>query len=198
MSPDPTVAADLAKRCNNSTPYTDYKLMCEKTNPEFVLTLSRHVAMPEPIRYLINAGIPFMAEKPWGTDAKTVNDLAELAHKKKSWATFPASMRYSTWAVNSKRMAQNGELGTISHFVVRFNQPGIQRYIDQGNAWMLSKKEAGGGALLNLGIHGFDLCRWITGEEPKVISAITSHSIAKRDRGLCLRDPAHAERHHLP
>ncbi len=46
---------------------------------------------------------------------------------------------------------------------------------------MLSKAEAGGGALLNLGFHGFDLCRYITGEEPKVISAVTSHLIWKRE-----------------
>jgi len=46
---------------------------------------------------------------------------------------------------------------------------------------MLNKIEAGGGALLNLGFHGFDLCRYITGEDPKVVSAVTSHSIWKRD-----------------
>jgi predicted dehydrogenase len=59
---------------------------------------------------------------------------------------------------------------------VRFNQPGIQRYIDAGNQWMLDKKTAGGGALVNLGIHGFDLCSWITGEHPQILSAATSHS----------------------
>ena len=78
-------------------------------------------------------------------------------------------------------MVRSGELGTISHMRVRFNQPGIQRYLDEGNAWVLSKTEAGGGALLNLGIHGFDLCRYITGEEPRVVSAVTSHSIWKRE-----------------
>jgi predicted dehydrogenase len=46
---------------------------------------------------------------------------------------------------------------------------------------MLSKSQAGGGALLNLGFHGFDLCRYITGEDPKVISAVTSHSIWNRE-----------------
>jgi predicted dehydrogenase len=65
--------------------------------------------------------------------------------------------------------------------LVRFNQPGVQRYIDEGNSWMLNKATAGGGALLNLGFHGFDLCRYITGEEPKVVSAVTSHSIWKRE-----------------
>jgi len=46
---------------------------------------------------------------------------------------------------------------------------------------MLTKAEAGGGALLNLGFHGFDLCRYLTGEEPQVVSAVTSHSIWKRE-----------------
>ena len=78
-------------------------------------------------------------------------------------------------------MRERGELGTISHMLFRFNQTGVQRYIDSGSAWILSKKEAGGGALLNLGIHGFDVCRYITGEEPAVVSAVTSHAIHKRE-----------------
>ena len=52
---------------------------------------------------------------------------------------------------------------------------------------MLTKKEAGGGALLNLGIHGFDVMRYIIGEEPKVVSAVTSHVIHKRE----IEDYAH-------
>ncbi len=88
------------------------------------------------------------------------------------------SFRYSWWA---EIMGRSGELGTISHMLVRFNQLGVQRYIDEGNSWMLSKAEARGGALLNLGFHGFDLCRYITGEEPKGISAVTSHSLWNRE-----------------
>ena len=173
---DPTLAKSRAEMVH-STAYTDYKLMCEKCKPDFVLTLCRHDIMAEPIRYLINAGIPFMAEKPWGTNAKTVNDLADLADKKKAWATFPASMRYSQWAQTCREMVQKNQLGPISHIIVRFNQPGVQRYIDEGSPWMLSKKEAGGGPLLNLGIHGFDLCTYITGEIPKVVGASTSHNL---------------------
>jgi predicted dehydrogenase len=151
--------------------------MCEQTKPDFVLSLCRHDMMPEPIRYLIEAGLPFMAEKPWGTDAKMVNELADLAESKNAWATFPASMRYSQWAQTCRDMVQKNQLGPISHMLIRFNNPGTQRYIDEGSAWMLSKKESGGGALLNLGIHGFDLCTYITGEVPKVIAASTSHNI---------------------
>lgn len=178
--PDRAVAEDRAKRCG-STAFTDYRAMIDRTKPEFVLSLNRHVDMPGPFRYLVDSGIPFLAEKPWGTNDKVVNELADYAEKKNAWATAPMSFRYSWWAQTARRMVQSGELGTISHMLVRFNQPGIQRYLDEGNSWMVTKSEAGGGALLNLGFHGFDLCRYITGEDPKVVSAVTSHSIWKRD-----------------
>lgn len=178
--PNPVIAEDRARRCG-STPYTDYRTMIDKTRPEFVLSLNRHVDMPGPFRFLVDAGIPFLAEKPWGTDDRTTNELAEYAEKKKAWVTAPMSFRYSWWAETARQMVRRGELGTISHMLVRFNQPGIQRYVDEGNAWMLTKAEAGGGALLNLGFHGFDLCRYLTGEEPQVVSAVTSHSIWKRE-----------------
>ena len=178
--PDRGVAEDRSKRCG-SIPFTDYRVMIDKTKPEFVLSLNRHVDMPGPFRFLVDAGIPFLAEKPWGIDDKAVNELADYADKKKAWATAPMSFRYSWWAETARNMVRSGQLGTISHMLVRFNQPGIQRYLDEGNSWMLTKAQAGGGALLNLGFHGFDLCRYITGEEPKVISAVTSHSIWKRE-----------------
>jgi predicted dehydrogenase len=178
--PDKNVAEDRAKRCG-STPYTDYRLMIQKTRPEFILALGRHVDMPEYFRYLVDSGIPFLMEKPWGVDSKTVNALAAYAEEKKAWVAVPMSMRYSWWAKTAREMVKSGELGVISHLYVRFNQPGIRRYIDAGNEWMLSKKQAGGGALVNLGIHGFDLCWYLTGEEPKVVSAVTSHAIWKRE-----------------
>jgi predicted dehydrogenase len=178
--PDPSVAEKHAKE-HNSTPYTDYRTMIDRTKPDFVVALGRHVDMPPVFRFLVETGIPFLMEKPWGVDAATVNQLADLAEAKKAWAAVPMSMRYSWWAETARTMRRRGELGRISHILVRFNQPGPQRYIDWGCAWMLSKAAAGGGALINLGIHGFDLCRYITGEEPTVVSAVTSHEIHKRE-----------------
>src|SRR5579864_2642281 len=84
--PDRAVAEDRARRCG-STPYTDYRAMLDRTKPEFVLSLNRHVDMPGAFRFLVDSGIPFLAEKPWGVDARTVNELADYAEKKKAWAT---------------------------------------------------------------------------------------------------------------
>jgi predicted dehydrogenase len=177
-APETAIAAKWAMEYG-STPYTDYRAMIEKTKPEFVIALGRHSAMPAEFRYLVESGVPFLMEKPWGIDDKTVNGLADLAESKKAWAAVPMPFRYSMLADTAIAMRERGELGPISHMLFRFNQPGVQRYIDLGSPWMLSKADAGGGALLNLGIHGFDLCRHLTGEEPTVVSAVTSRSMTR-------------------
>jgi predicted dehydrogenase len=179
-APDAAVAAKWAAQYG-STPYTDYRAMIDKTKPEFIVALGRHVAMPAEFRFLVETGIPFLMEKPWGIDDRTVNELADLAESNRAWAAVPMPFRYSMFAETAIAMRDRGELGTISHMLFRFNQPGVQRYVDLGSPWMLSKADAGGGALINLGIHGIDLCRYITGEEPKVVSAVTSHTLHKRE-----------------
>src|SRR5215468_7328885 len=60
--PDRAVAEDRAKRCG-STAYTNYRAMIEKTRPDFVLSLNCHVSMPGPFCFLVESGIPFLAEK---------------------------------------------------------------------------------------------------------------------------------------
>jgi len=179
-APDDAIATKWAGEYN-STPYTDYRVMIEKTKPEFIVALGKHVAMPAEFRFLVETGIPFLMEKPWGIDDKTVNELADLAESEHAWAAVPMPFRYSVFAETAVEMRQRNELGTISHMLFRFNQPGVQRYVDLGSPWMLSKADAGGGALVNLGIHGIDLFRYITSEEPQVVSAVTSHAVHKRE-----------------
>jgi len=177
-APDAAVAGKWATEYG-STPFTDYRALIDKTRPEFLIALGHHAAMPAECRYLVEARVPFLMEKPWGTDAKTVSELADLVEREKAWAAVPMPFRYSWFAETAIRLRDAGELGALSHGLMRFNQPGVQRYRDLGSPWMLSKAETGGGALINLGIHGFDLCRHLTGEEPRVVSAVSSHAVHK-------------------
>ena len=179
-APDGAIASKFAAQFG-TTAYTDFRTMIEKTKPEFVAALGHVAAMPGEFRFLVEAGIPFVMEKPWGLDAKTVNELADYAESKKAWVSYSAPTRYTTFSDTFIAMKKKGELGTISHGIFRFNQPSVQRYIDNGNPWNIVKKESGGGCAANLGIHGVDLCRYLTGEEPKVVGAVTSHLLHKKE-----------------
>ncbi|MBV8093721.1 MAG: Gfo/Idh/MocA family oxidoreductase [Acetobacteraceae bacterium] len=170
------IAAERAEHFGG-TPFTDYREMVEATRPEFAIALGRHCEMPEIFRYLVGAGVPFVMEKPWGTDADTVAGLVLLAAEKGAWVSVPFMQRYSFWAVTAKRMIAAGEFGRISHILFRGIRPTMRRYIEWESPWMAEKSQAGGGALLNLGPHGFDMARFVTGEEPEVVSAVVSRRV---------------------
>ncbi|MBV9686222.1 MAG: Gfo/Idh/MocA family oxidoreductase, partial [Alphaproteobacteria bacterium] len=170
------IATDRAQRFG-SKPFADYREMVETTKPEFVIALGRHCDMPDIFRFLVGAGVPFVMEKPWGTDADTVASLARLAAEKSAWVAVPFMARYSFWAVTVKRIIEAGEFGNVSHIFYRGIRPTMRRYVEWDSPWMADKSLAGGGALLNLGGHGFDMARFVTGEEPQVVSAVVSRQV---------------------
>jgi predicted dehydrogenase len=183
--PEPGVA-QLRGAPFGAPPFDDYRRMLAKTNPDFVLALGRHADMPAEFRFLVEAGVPFLMEKPWGIDAETVRQLATLAQERGAWVAAPWSMRYSAWAEAARDAVRTHSYGAVSHIRFRMVRPGVQRYVDQGCEWMLRRAAAGGGVLLNLGVHGFDLCRWLTGEEPEIAGAAFSNAI----HGLDVEDYA--------
>jgi|SRR5579883_378515 predicted dehydrogenase len=177
---DAAIAADRAARFN-SVPFTDYREMIERTKPEFVIALGRHSEMPETFRYLVGAGVPFIMEKPWGVDAETVAGLVRLAEEKGAWVGAPFFTRTMFWAQEAKRRLEAGEFGRLSHMVFRMIRPTMQRYVEWDSPWMNSLAVAGGGSLVNLGSHGFDIARFITGEEPEVVSAVISNAVHQEE-----------------
>jgi len=177
---DQQIAQDRAERFGGK-PYKDYRAMIAETRPDFVIALGRHCDMPETFRFLVEESVPFLMEKPWGVDPETVEALAHLAEQRRAWVGVPFFTRYAFWARTAQRMIEDGEFGNISHIFFRLIRPTMQRYIEWDSPWMDKKAQAGGGALLNLGGHGFDIARYITGEELQVVSAVVSDRVNQRE-----------------
>ena len=78
-------------------------------------------------------------------------------------------------------MMAAGGFGRISHIFYRGFRPTMQRYVEWDLPRMAEKSQAGGGALLNLGGHGFDIARFLTGEEPEVVSAVLSRQVHRAE-----------------
>ena len=196
-APEPGYADKWAEQYK-TVAYTDYRKMFETTKPDFVVALGHHAAMPAEFRYLVSVGVPFVMEKPWGADDWTINELADLAESKKAWVALPMPFRYGQFAQTATRLREAGQLGTISHALFRFNQPGIQRYYNLGSGWMLDR-EGGGRRSADRPGHPTDsICCDSSAVKnrrswpPRSATAMSS----QRRRGLCLRHHVHAERRH--
>lgn len=179
--PSPDIAAHRAKEVGGPPTFTDYRVMLEKTRPDFVLALGRHSVMPEIAHHLLDAGLPFVMEKPIGLDASAVRAVADKATAKRAFAAIPLGQRYSPFAKRARQMLAEGTFGPLSHLYFRLNRPTSARYPAWNAPWMLDPAQAGGGCLRNLGTHCFDLFLHLTGERARVTGAqITARALGER------------------
>ena len=168
---DAGIVERRAAEVGRPTTFTDYRRMLEATRPDFVVALGRHRQMAKIAHDLLDAGYPFLMEKPMGVNAKEVATVAEKAARLGRFVAVPLAQRYQPFAVRARELLAAGRFGPLSHIYVRINRPGPARYAGWDCPWMLDPDEAGGGCLRNLGSHGLDMFLHLTGEDAQAIGA---------------------------
>ncbi|MGC8475066.1 MAG: Gfo/Idh/MocA family protein [Acetobacteraceae bacterium] len=157
--PDPARAVPMAARAGCPA-FADDAALLAAARPDFVFVLGRHCDMAASVRRLIAARVPFAVEKPAGLTAAEVAGLARDAGS--LFAAVPLVFRDSAL---HRAIARPVRMASF-----RFIGGPVSRYLAEECGWMLRQAEAGGGALLNLGIHFLDLCLALC-PEARVIGA---------------------------
>ena len=186
QDPDAAIATKRAAALGNPPVFTDYGVMLKETRPDFVVALGRHRDMAATAHHLLDAGVPFMMEKPMGVNATEVARVAEKAAAKRAFVAVPLIQRYGPFFARARQMLAEGRLGTVSHFYFRLNRPTSARYPAWDAGWMLDPDATGGGCLRNLGSHGLDLFLAVIGEGAEVLGA----SLSSRGLGARVEDYA--------
>jgi predicted dehydrogenase len=168
---DAAIVAKRAAEVGSPPTYTDYRQMLAAVRPDFVVALGRHRQMAHIANDLLDAGLPFLMEKPMGISAAEVGGVAAKARQRGAFVAVPLAQRYGQFAKCARELLAAGRFGPLSHIYVRINRPGPARYQAWDCAWMLDPAEAGGGCLRNLGPHGLDMFLHLTGEEAQVTGA---------------------------
>jgi len=176
--PDLPRAQEIAARAGCRA-WQDYRAMCAEAAPEFAFVLGRHCDMAESAAFLIEAGLPFAIEKPCGISAAEVRGIAERAEATGTFAAVPLVFRQSP-LLDAIREATADEAVQVASF--KFIGGMVDRYREARCEWMLSRATAGGGALINLGVHFLDLCRVLLPDARLVVSgAALSNAVAGLD-----------------
>ncbi|KKA10851.1 hypothetical protein VP03_27155 [Sinorhizobium meliloti] len=171
---DPTgsTGPSLARRFKTKSFSTCEELLAV-VRPDLAFVFGRHIDMPTTANSLLDREIPFAIEKPCGLRAADVRQLAEKAARKKAFVAIPFIFRLS----DTMRVIQSGETPVkLDHASFRFIAGPPSRYQRAGTPWMLDREIAGGGPLINIGVHMVDLFRTLSGSEVVAVSAFaTSH-----------------------
>jgi predicted dehydrogenase len=112
------------------------------------------------------AGKHVLCEKPMANsvaDCRAMIDACKSANRK---LAIGYRCQYEPHHLKCVEMARSKELGAI-----KMIDAGFAFKIGDPNQWRLNKKLAGGGALMDVGIYALQACRYLTGEEPTIITA---------------------------
>jgi predicted dehydrogenase len=148
--------------------YTDYRELLASNEIEAV-----SIALPnwlhEPVATeAFQHGKHVLCEKPLASSVEAgqrILDAAEAAHKT---LMVCYNHRYRPEIVWLKGQIRNGDFGHIYAAKAGWLREG---WIPTHGAWFTQKERAGGGALIDLGVHVLDLALWLTGyKKPVAVS----------------------------
>jgi predicted dehydrogenase len=174
--PELARAEELATKAHCPA-FIDYHEMCARLKPDFVFALGRHCDMADEARFLIEQRIPFAMEKPCAITAADAHDIATRASAANVFAAVPFVIRYSPLIETIRSFGE-----TPQYVVFKFVGGMVDRYHEQRVEWMLRRDTAGGGPLINLGVHFVDLCRVLLPDAKlRVVGATMSNHFSHLD-----------------
>ncbi len=114
------------------------------------------------------AGKHVLCEKPMATTVADSRDMIAACDTAKRKLMIAYRCQLEPVNLRAIQLIRSGAIGQVQAIESAngFNiQPG---------EWRLNKKLAGGGPLMDVGIYSLNACRYLTGEEPQVLSAYSS------------------------
>jgi predicted dehydrogenase len=133
----------------------------------------------------LSHGKHVLVEKPVAFSLKDCDQLEKKAHKQRVKISVVSQLRSSSSIQLVKRSIEEGILGRIVSANLSMNYYRNEEYYSQ-STWRGTYKMDGGGALMNQGIHGIDLLRYLMGPIDSItaLSGTFVHNIEVEDT-LC-------------
>ena len=169
--PDPGRADQVGRELGVPSCVGAEQLLAQQ--PDFAFAFAPHADMPALAELLVDAGVPFVIEKPAGLTAPDVAALRDRAHARGLHVGTGFNFRVSDWFQRLRELTAD-DPATVARFAFVSGPPA--RYRQLGCDWMLDPARSGGGCTINLAGHLIDMFRAFTGSVPEVHSALMSNT----------------------
>jgi predicted dehydrogenase len=178
---DEKQVAEAQKRYGYKKRYTDWRKMLEDPEVQLLDNGGPNDAHAEPSIAAARAGKHVFCEKPLARDAEEAKTMLDAVKKAKVKHQAAFNYRFVPAVRQAYDLMKSGRMGRVYHFRATYLQEWIMPQYDTPLIWRLQKKQAGSGALGDLGAHIIDLGRFLVGEIQSV-SALTRTFIEERTR----------------
>lgn len=165
---DPVAAEDLPRGCRLER---DYRAVLDSGDVDAVFICTPNHVTSEVVVAALEAGKHVLCEKPPGRTPEDVRRIIEAeARRPKLKLKFGFNHRYHDAVREAAAIVEGGRLGRLLWMRGVYGKSGGT---DFEKSWRSRRQTAGGGILLDQGIHMLDLFRLFAGEFDEVKSFVT-------------------------
>ncbi len=157
--------ADAALHTGIDRKYTDFREMIRKESLDAVLISAPHSVHAPGALAALEAGMHVFTEKPPSVSAEETEAVLGAAQRAGRIFMCGFSRRFFPSPMMAKPMIMSGDLGNIYHVRAYWHMgnSGGARSEKHAQSWRGQKSLAGGGVLMDLGVHLIDLALWCCG-----------------------------------
>jgi predicted dehydrogenase len=152
--------------------FSDYKTMLRKVKPDLVSVALPNVLHAPVTIDALRAGAHVLCEKPMAVNVAQALSMKRAAEKARRLLGINLSYRFTPQARALKDMADDGFLGRVYHAHSLWTR---RDGFPQMGSWFGRKALAGGGPLIDLGVHRIDLAMWLMGDVKPVSVCGAAH-----------------------
>jgi predicted dehydrogenase len=161
----------LAKKYKINKVYSNYEDMLNNESLDFVSVCTPNYLHAEISIYALLKGVNVHCEKPLAVNAIEAKKIVEAKNKSGKKVMVGLNNRFTNEAVYLKKYIDAGYLGDIyqakAGWIRRSGIPGR-------GTWFTNKDYAGGGVMIDLGVHYLDLALYLMGmPEPSYVTGAT-------------------------
>jgi len=161
--------------------YTDYKKLLGDAGKLGLQAVS--VALPNYLHAPVttaafNARLHVLCEKPMAMNAVQARAMLAAARKARRRLMINLSYRFAPHTQGLKKLADSGAIGEVYFGRTVWHR---RRGLPGFGGWFGRKRLAGGGPIIDLGVHRLDLAMWLMGNpRPVTVSGSTYNVIGAR------------------
>jgi inositol 2-dehydrogenase len=154
----PETARDTAARFGAKSWYSDYRALLDQKDIEAVVIASSTHTHVDVVKDAAAAGKQIFCEKPLAMTLKGCDKSIAAANAAGVRLMVGFMRRYDPSYLKAKKMIDEGVIGIPVMFKAVGRDP-------KRTSLEFARRENSGGLILDMGIHDFDLARWLMGSE---------------------------------
>lgn len=177
---DPARAEAAAAQYRVPQVFTSYEALLADPKIDLVSVVTPN-ALHAPVTIAaLQAGKHVHVEKPIAMNAMEAQAIVDAKNAAGKLVMVALNNRFTEVSTFAKRYVDEGHLGEIYHARCGWRR---RRGIPGLGGWFTTKALSGGGPLIDLGVHFFDLTLFLMGfPSPTAVSATTYNKFAKKDK----------------